>query len=512
MQHRTTVKLTAIAAVLLCSLAGGAAFGQSSGQYAQTVNKAPTVTEVFMPRGMLPEQPITLKALVHTGISTSGIVAPTPNITFYVDGTGSGNVIGTPTLTSATATNLLNYSEAFSKWNLGGSAAPPTVTDQSALGPFGTTNSPNGGNTASVVVFPDTTSGTVSRVSSQVTGTSYAGQQVVFSVWAQSATASTLQLVIADGSGGNSTVATMHVGTDWRRFHVQVTLPGGAASGLTATTQSTGQATQTVNLFGAQVESGVPTQGVYVQTTGTGNITGTGAIATLSYAYTVGAHTTSVSYGGDTNFLGSVSNTLNTAAAQASATLALASSSNPSVYGTSTSFTATLTGDGSPFASPGAITISFGSTVIASCPVTNGATTVQTCVAITNALPGGTDPITATYSADPNYNAATSNTVAQVVNQAGATVTMTSTPEPSIYGQTVAFTINVAGVSGLAVPTGTVMVIDNGSCTSACTGGGALGGGALTLTNGTATFSNATLTGGQHNIVITFTTTDQNYK
>ncbi len=512
MQYRTTLKLMAIAAVLPCSLCVGAVFGQSSGQYTQTVNKAPTVTEFIMPRGMLPEQPVTLKALVHTGISTSGIVAPTPNITFYVDGTGSGNVIGTPTLTSVTATNLLSDSEAFSKWNLGGSAAPPSVSDQSAIGPFGSTDTPNGGKTASLVVFPDTADGTVSSVSSQVAGTSYAGQQVLFSVWAQAATPSTLQLVIADGSGGNSTVATMRIGTDWRRFHVQVTFPGGAASGLTASIQSTGKAAQTVDLFGAQVESGVPTQGVYVQTTGTGNITGTGAIATLSYAYAVGAHTTSVSYGGDTNYLGSVSNTLNTAAAQATATLALVSSSNPSIYGTPVTFTANLTGDGTPFTSPGVISILYGASILATCPVTNGALTAQTCTVATNALPGGTDPVTATYTSDPNYNVATSNTVAQVVNQTGATVTMMSSPEPSVYGQDVTFTINVTGVSGLAVPTGTVTVVDNGSCTSACTGGTALGGGALTLSGGRATFSNAMLTGGPHNIVITFNTADQNYK
>lgn len=406
-----------------------------------------------MPTGVLPEQNVTLKAIVSTGISTAGITAPTSTVTFKVD---RSTVIGTPTVTPETSTNLINYSEAFSKWTLSDNAAAnPTVTDQSAAGPFGTADTANGGNTASAVAFPDTTAASaVSSVSSQVTGTSYAGQNVSFSVWAQAATATTLKIIIADGRGGNATAVTMNVGTNWRRFHVEATLPAGAASGLTATVESTGVAAATVNLFGAQVESGVTSPGVYVQTTGAGNVTGSGAVVTLSYAYTVGAHTTSASYDGDTNCLGSVSNTLNTTAAQATAALTLASSLNPSVYGQNVTFTAGLTGDGTPWVSPGVITISAGATVLKTCNVTAGATAAQNCAVTADSLVGGTDTITATYTGDPKYSNAGAS-VAQVVAAAAATVTMTSTPEPSVYGQNVTFTVNVAGVGGLAVPTGT---------------------------------------------------------
>lgn len=508
MQNRTSMKLTGIAAILACGLLGASAFGQSTGQYTQTVNKAPSVTELLMPKGILPGQNVTLKAIVNTGLSTSGISAPTSNVTFTVDGAS----IGTPTITSASATNLVSYSESFSKWTLANnSSANPTVTDQSAVGPFGTTDTPNGGNTASSVSFPDTSAGGASSsLSSQITGTSYASQSIVFSVWAKAATATTLKMIIADGSGGNAATTTMNVGTTWRRFHVQVTLPAGAASGLTATIESAGGTAATVDLFGAQVESGVSGQGIYVQTSGTGNVTGTGAIATLTYAYAVGAHTTSVSYGGDTNYLGSASNTLNTTAAQATASLTLGSSLSPTVYGQSVTFTANLTGDGTPWASPGVITISAGATVLNTCNVTVGSTADQSCTASTNALPGGSDTITATYTGDPNYTSASAS-VTQVVQQAAATVNMTSSPEPSVYGQNVRFTISVAGVGGLAVPTGTVTVIDNGSCTSSCTGGTTVANG-LTLTSGSATFSNALLTGGDHNFVITFNTADSNYK
>jgi hypothetical protein len=500
-------------AAMLGAIGSVAASGQSTAQYTQTINKAPTITEFVMPHGMLPEQSVTLKALVHTGISTTGITAPTPTISFYLDGSDSSNIIGTPTLTSATATNLLSYSEAFTKWStISNGAVQPTVTDQSAVSPFGTTNTPNSGNIASVVVFPATSGSAVSGLSTQVTGTSYAGQTIVFSVWAQASTPSTLQLVIADGSGGNVTVKDIQVGTNWRRYHIEATLPAGAASGLQSAIQSTGQTSQTVNLFGAQAEAGVISHGVYVQTTGTGNISGTGAIATLPYAYTVGAHKTSVSYPGDSNYLNSASNTLETDAAQATASLVLVSSLNPSVYGNSVTLTATLTGDGSPFAAPGVITVMSGATVLTTCPTTYGAKGTQTCAVTTNALPGGTDSLTATYSADPNYNTTTSNTISQVVQKTSANVTMTSTPQPSVYGQNVTFTINVAGVSGLAVPTGTVTVVDNGSCTASCSGGAVLGGGSLTLSNGSASFSSAILTAGDHNIVITYNSADLNYE
>lgn len=508
MQYRTFSRLTATAAVF-CGIVGASAYAQSTGQFTQTVNKAPTVTEFTMPTGVLPEQNVTLKAIVNTGISTSGIAAPTSTVTFKVDGS---TVIGTPTVTSETSTNLLSYSELFFKWSLANNAAAnPTVTDQSAVGPFGTTDTPNGGNTASAVVFPDTTiAGALSSLSSQVTGTSYAGKSVVLSVWAKAATATTLKLIIADGSGGNATATTMNVGTAWRRFHVQATLPAGAASGLEATIESTGSAAATVDLFGAQAEADVATQGVYVQTTGTGGIAGAGSVATLSCAYTVGAHTTSVSYGGDTSYLGSDSNALNITAAKATAALTLASSLNPTIYGQNTTFTAGLTGDGTPWASPGVITISAGGTTLKSCNVTAAVTTPRSCTVTTDALVGGSDVITATYTGDPNYSNASAS-VTQVVAAAAAAVSMTSTPEPSVYGQNVAFTISVAGVGGLAVPTGTVTVVDNGSCTSSCTGGTTIANG-LTLTAGSATFSNALLTGGTHNFVITFTAADPNYK
>lgn len=508
MQHRLKFTLTALAAVVLFSTVGVSSYGQSTGTFAQTVNKAPTVTGIVMPSGMLPNQNVTLKAIVHTGISTSGIAVPGTTVTF----TANGASIGTPTLSSSTATNLLPYSEAFSKWTGSNNATSnPVVSDQAVVGPFGITDTPNAGKTASTVAFPATTvAGATSLLSYQITGTSYASKGISFSVWAESATATTLKLIIADGSGGSPQTVTMNVGTSWRRFHVETTLPSTAATGLTATIEATGTAAATVDLFGAQVESGVTSPGVYVQTTGTGGVTGTGSVATFSYAFPVGTSTLVASYDGDNNYLASTSNTLSVVTSQGTATLALATSGSPSTYGTSVTFTASLTGDGSPFASPGVITVTSGGTTIGTCNVTAGATSVQTCAVSTDKLPGGTDTVDATYTGDPNYSEATAS-VSQTVNAVGATVSMTSTPEPSVYGQMVNFTINVQGVSGLATPTGTVTVVDNGSCTSACTGGTTVAND-VTLTAGAASFTSGTLTGGTHNFVITFASADSNYK
>jgi hypothetical protein len=515
MQH-CNFKLAAITAGLLCFFAGASAGAQSStGTALQTVNQAQTVTSLHPVAtaggAILPGQSVTLFGVVSSGLSTPGILNPTQTLQFNLNGAALGAPI---TVTNASATNLLPFSQAFAQWTKIGA---PTVTDQAIAGPFDNGNATGGvsNTTASTIVFPVASTSTPVGVKFNVpasSGPALAGQPVTFSVWVDAAAAGNLSVVISDGNGANPQPAsTINVQTTYHRFEKTITIPAGFANGFTVTIESTSATAQTVNIQGAQFEQAA-FAGPYVLTTGT-SITGIGAFAktVLPNGFAVDAtHSTNLTdavYSGDTNYTGSSSPAASFNVQQATASIALISSLNPTLFGQAVTFTATLTGDGTPFASPGTITIAFNGSALGTCPVTAGAITAQTCTTTVSNLPTGTDSITATYTGDPNYAPPTPATVAQVVNTTSVTIATVSAPNPSTYGQNVAFTITLTGATNLAVPTGTVTVIDNGACvasTATCTGGATLGGGPLTLTNGVANFSSAVLTGGPHNLVITY--------
>jgi hypothetical protein len=69
-------------------------------------------------------------------------------------------------------------------------------------------------------------------------------------------------------------------------------------------------------------------------------------------------------------------------------------------------------------------------------------------------LPAGTLSITATYNGDALNNKSTSPTLSQVVSQAITTTIVTSSPNPSVSGQTV--TLKATVKSPTVVPVGTV--------------------------------------------------------
>src|SRR5262249_29543338 len=74
-----------------------------------------------------------------------------------------------------------------------------------------------------------------------------------------------------------------------------------------------------------------------------------------------------------------------------------------------------------------------------------------------------THSITAHYNADSNVNGSTSSAVSQVVNKADTTTSVSSSDNPSTYGQSVTFTATVANVYscvGADTPTGTVTFYD----------------------------------------------------
>jgi hypothetical protein len=167
------------------------------------------------------------------------------------------------------------------------------------------------------------------------------------------------------------------------------------------------------------------------------------------------------------------------------ANITLTSSPNPSNYGQSVTFTATV-----PSGVTGAVQFMDGATVLGTATL-SGTTATFT----TNSLTPGTHPVTAIYSGDPDYNPATSAVDNQVVNQESTSTMVASSVNPSAFMQSVTFTATVAQAAGPAQPTGAVQFSVDGTAV----------GGPITLSSGTAAFSISTLTVGVHTVTAVYT-------
>jgi len=183
----------------------------------------------------------------------------------------------------------------------------------------------------------------------------------------------------------------------------------------------------------------------------------------------VGTYTITASYSGDNSNSASVGTLVSQVVNPASTATTVGSSLNPSVAGQSVTFTATVAvvapGVGTPTG-----TVAWSSNT--GCGTT--AVTAGIAACITSSLPVGTDTVTANYNGDATH-AASSGAVSggQVVSLASTTTKVTSSTNPSNYGQSVTFTATVAVVSpGVGTPTGTVAWTSNTGCgTTAVTAG-----------------------------------------
>jgi len=157
------------------------------------------------------------------------------------------------------------------------------------------------------------------------------------------------------------------------------------------------------------------------------------------------------------------------------------SSLNPSTFGQSVTFTATVSGGTSP---TGSVQFFDGATSLGTVALA-GATAQLT----TSALAVGTHSITAAYSGDADDTPSTSAPVSQVVNAAAPGVTATalvSSLNPSTVGQAVTFT---ATVSGGTSPTGNVQFREGATVLAT-----------VPLAGATAAFTTSALSVGVHAI------------
>src|SRR5207237_487079 len=143
------------------------------------------------------------------------------------------------------------------------------------------------------------------------------------------------------------------------------------------------------------------------------------------------------------------------------------SSENPSTFGDSISFTATISSsaatgtvqfkiDGNDFGSPAA--------------VTNGSAMSGS----TSSVARGNHTVTATYSGDSNF-AGSTGTLTQTVNTAPTTTTVSSSENPSTFGDSISFTATISS----SAATGTVQFKIDGNnfgSPAAVTNGSAMSG------------------------------------
>ena len=274
--------------------------------------------------------------------------------------------------------------------------------------------------------------------------------------------------------------------------HITITKAASSTSLSSGTNPSvfgqsvTFSATVTAVAPGAGTRTGTVTFNDGTTVIGSGTLNGFGVATFTTSLLAVGSHSISAIYGADTNFTGSTSATVTQVVGQAASSTSLSSGTNPSVFGQSVTFSATVTA-----VAPGAgtrtgtVTFNDGTTVIGSGTLNGFGVATFT----TSLLAVGSHSISAIYGADTNFTGSTSATVTQVVNKANTTTVVVSSANPASLGQSVTLTATVSAVApGAGMRTGTVTFKD---------GTTVLGSGTLNA-SGVATYSTSGLAVGLH--------------
>lgn len=192
------------------------------------------------------------------------------------------------------------------------------------------------------------------------------------------------------------------------------------------------------------------------------NLIGTGTVsagvATFSTSnLSDGQHPITAVYGGDANkyINGSTSAVLNQDVLAATTVVLTAAPSNTAVYGTSVTFTATVTGSTSA-APSGTVKFSDGATKLGTATLSSAGVATFT----TSSLNAGAHSIVAAYLGDVHSGPGTSAPVTYTVTQTPTTTTLAASPATGIAGKAVTLTATVKAGSGTAMSSGTVTFMD----------------------------------------------------
>ncbi|MEU4684224.1 beta strand repeat-containing protein, partial [Streptomyces xinghaiensis] len=490
---------------------GDASFTGSTGTDTHTVTAADTTTTVTSsPDPSAPGATVLIRATVTADPPGSG--TPTGTVLFTID-----SVPQVPVPLDPDGTAVLFTS------SLGLTPDPHVITADYTSDTANFTGS-SGSDTHRVVVNPQTATTVASAPDPSVFGETVTFTATVTPSGPGPVPTGTVTFVVS-GEGGGTFTRTLSGG------QAVLTLDGlGVAThAVTATysgdgvytATSTGTDTHVVNraatlvsvgtspdpsVFGEPVAftatvvpvapgAGTPTGEVIFTVDGTITLTGilSGSTVTVTDAtLPAGPHTVLAEYVGDESFTGSTGSDTHQVN-RADTTTTVTTSPDPSVFGQTVTVTAAVApaapGAGTP---TGTVTFT---------PGGGGSTTVPlgpdgTATLVLTALPAGVQTIDAVYSGDPGHNPSAGSDT-QTVLQADTLTTVTSSPDPSVFGQPVQFSAAVSPVApGSGTPTGTVVFQIAGPTTTTLTGG--------LNPSGIATVSTGTLPAGDYTVTATY--------
>jgi hypothetical protein len=473
----------------------------SGSSYIQNVSQDGTTTTVspsFNPAGA--NQSFTLSATVTPVAPGTG--APTGTVTFTIDSVAqvpASLTNGVATITTAlalgshTVTAAYNGDTSFTTstsatlnenvinaalTTLKASASSSTygqplsyTASVSAVAPA--TGTPTGTMTFTIDGTPQTTATLVNGVATYSTSSLPAGKHTVTAIYS--------------GDGVNFAGSSASVNQTVSRDGTTINVNRNPSSAVFSQTL-----TLTANITAAAPGAGNPTGTVTftidnVAQTPAAMVNGGQASTTVS-GLSVGSHSITVAYTGDSNFTGT-GTTFNYSVAQAGTTTAL-TNSGAVFFGQGVTFTAavstTTAGAGTP-----AGTITFAVDGVNQ----GGAINLHNGVATLSlpALAGGAHTISATFNGGVDFGNSAANT-SYTVAADKTTASVVSSAATSVFSQSVTFTATIANTSTAAVPTGSVQFQVDGINQGA----------PVTLNAGTALLIMKNLAVGPHTITVNY--------
>jgi hypothetical protein len=192
-----------------------------------------------------------------------------------------------------------------------------------------------------------------------------------------------------------------------------------------------------------------------------------------------GTHWVFADYSGDDSRFPSQSSSIPLIGMADTAFVSLFSAPNPAPFGTTITFSATVAGQ-SGISPTGEVIFKDGATVLGTANVSDSTATITA-----RGLAVGMHSITASYVGDLNYGTAASMVLLQTIVKAATDISLTSSKNPLVYGNSLALTATITRGA-----TGTVLFMD----------GQSIIGSSVVNGDGVAVISTSTLAAGSHTI------------